>query len=56
MPHLKQIYKREQFYSVLTETRIKVTPFWDVGPCSLDKGHRRFGSAYCLHHQGNESP
>jgi hypothetical protein len=28
--------------------------FWDVAPCSLVDIDRRFGGAYCLHHQGYE--
>jgi hypothetical protein len=42
---------------VLSNTRLlsslKMTAFWDTVPCSLIWVERRFGSAYCLHHQGN---
>jgi hypothetical protein len=33
---------------------MKMTVFWDVAPCSLEKIDRRFGDAYCLHQEGDE--
>jgi hypothetical protein len=29
---------------------MKITVFWDVGPCSLVEIGRRFKGAYCLHY------
>jgi hypothetical protein len=37
---------------VLTAASMKMTVLWDVVPCSLVEVYRRFGGAYCLHHQG----
>lgn len=34
-------------------TRIKITRFLDVAPCSFVEIHRLFRGTYCLHHQGN---
>jgi hypothetical protein len=31
-----------------------MTVFWDVAPCGLVEGYRRFVGAYCLHHQDDE--
>jgi hypothetical protein len=31
-----------------------MTVFWDIPPCSLIEVDRRFRSAYCLHHQGDD--
>jgi hypothetical protein len=33
---------------------MKFRVFWDVAPCSHVEVGRRFGGAYCLHHQGDE--
>jgi hypothetical protein len=41
---------------VLTASSMKITAFWDVAPCSLVRVDRRFGGAYCLHHEGDECP
>jgi hypothetical protein len=35
---------------------MKFTVFWDVEPCSHVTVDRRFKGAYCLHHQGDDSP
>jgi hypothetical protein len=34
--------------------KFKIRVFWDIVPCSLVGVDRRFGVAYCLHHQGDE--
>jgi hypothetical protein len=33
-----------------------MSAFWDNAPCSLVAVNRRFGGAYCLHHQGGRRP
>jgi hypothetical protein len=33
---------------------LKMTAFWDRGPCSVVEVDRRFRDAYCLYHQGDE--
>jgi hypothetical protein len=33
---------------------MKMIVFWDVAPYSLVEVYRRFGGAYCFHHQGDE--
>jgi hypothetical protein len=38
----------------LTMTTTKIIVFWDIALCSLLESNRRFGVAYCLHHQGDE--
>jgi hypothetical protein len=38
---------------VLTTAIMKNTVFWHMTSCSLFKVYRRFGSTYCLHHQGH---
>jgi hypothetical protein len=40
-------------FHVLTATNMKMTAFWYIAPCSLVEVNRRFRSAYCLHHQGD---
>jgi hypothetical protein len=32
----------------------QMAAFWNVASCVLVDIHRRFGGAYCLHHQGDE--
>jgi hypothetical protein len=32
-----------------------MTAFWDNAQCSLIEVDRRFGGAYCLHHQGDKT-
>jgi hypothetical protein len=34
---------------------MKMTVFWDVGPCSLVEIDRRFRGSYCLHHYGDRT-
>jgi hypothetical protein len=43
-------------FQVLKGTRMKMTVFWDVAPCSLVEVYRRFRGAYCLHHQSDRPP
>jgi hypothetical protein len=31
---------------------LNMTAFWDVAPCSLMEGDRRFRGVYCLRYQG----
>jgi hypothetical protein len=42
-------------YSKLENTEfpseLKMAVFWNVVPCSLVEIYRRFGGAYCRHHQ-----
>jgi hypothetical protein len=33
---------------------MKFRVVWDVAPCSLVGVDRRFGGAYCLHHQDDD--
>jgi hypothetical protein len=40
---------------VLMAAGMKFRVFWNIAPCSHVEKDRRFISAYCLHHQGNES-
>jgi hypothetical protein len=39
-------------FQVLTAAIMKMTAFWDIAPCSLIEGDRRFRGVYC-HHQGD---
>jgi hypothetical protein len=39
---------------VLTAASVKMTVFWVVAPCSLEKVYQRFRGDCCLHHQGDE--
>jgi hypothetical protein len=39
-------------FQVLTVVGMSMTVFWDVAPCSLVYVYKRFGGAYCPHHQG----
>jgi hypothetical protein len=41
-------------FKVLTATRVKMTVYWDVAPCSVVDINRRFIGYYCLHDQGDE--
>jgi hypothetical protein len=34
---------------------VKMAVLWDIAPCSLVEVYRRFGDAYYLHHQGDET-
>jgi hypothetical protein len=34
---------------------MNMIPLWDTAPCSLVEVHRRFRSAYCLYHKGEET-
>jgi hypothetical protein len=43
-------------FQVLTAASMKMTLIWNVAPCNLVEVYRRFKGAYCLHHQGDESP
>jgi hypothetical protein len=40
-------------FQVLTAASMKMTAFWDIKPSCLVEIYRRFGRAYCLHHQGD---
>jgi hypothetical protein len=42
-------------FQVLTASSMKTTVFLDVAPYSLVYIDRRFRSAYCFHHQGDET-
>jgi hypothetical protein len=42
-------------YQVLMAASIKFTVFWDVALCSHVEVDRCFRSAYCFHHQSNET-
>jgi hypothetical protein len=42
-------------FQVLTVASLEMTVFWDVAPCSLIEIDRRFGRAYCLHHEDDDS-
>jgi hypothetical protein len=33
---------------------LKSKAFWDIAPCSLLGVDRRFGGAYCLHHEDDD--
>jgi hypothetical protein len=39
------------FYELVHSMKMAV--FWVVAPCRLVKVYQRFGSQYCLHHQGD---
>jgi hypothetical protein len=41
-------------FQVLTAATMKIAVSWEKGSCSLVEVERRFGSAYCFHHQGND--
>jgi hypothetical protein len=41
-------------FQVLTAASVKFRVFWNLAPCSHVEVDRRFRSAYCLHHQGDE--
>jgi hypothetical protein len=42
-------------FQVLTVASMNIRAVWDIALCSLVEVDRRFGGAYCLHHQGGES-
>jgi hypothetical protein len=51
LPPPRFLFWRERYRGTAVS---KMTVFWDAAPCGLVEIDRRFRSAYCLHHQGEE--
>jgi hypothetical protein len=47
------IAKHTVIFQVISAASMQMTAFWNIPPCSLVEVDRRFGGAYCLHHQGD---
>jgi hypothetical protein len=41
-------------FQVLMAASMEMRAFWDIAPCNLGVD-RHFRSAYCLHHQGDDT-
>jgi hypothetical protein len=42
-------------FQVLTAASMDMTTFWDIVPCCIVEVDGRFGSGFCLHHQGGHA-
>jgi hypothetical protein len=52
-PQIQQSCLFTIFYLAVVENDSRLE---DIAPCSLVEVDRRFRGAYCLHHEGDESP
>jgi hypothetical protein len=48
------IIRKYVIFQVITAESMKMRAFWDIASCSLVAVDRRFWSAYCFHHQGDD--
>jgi hypothetical protein len=54
-PQTQETIVKHVIFHILTAASMKFRVFWDVMPCSEIDVDRRFGGAYCLHHQDDDA-